>query len=56
MTAEGFVSLRHPSVGSNLIFLATGLPPSSPRRWPGRRGRACSSSSSSTTSTSSSSG
>jgi uncharacterized glyoxalase superfamily protein PhnB len=38
MTAEGFVSLRHPSVGSNLIFLATGLPTFKPTSIAGSAG------------------
>jgi len=36
MSAEGFVSLEHPTVGMNLIFLATGLPTFKPAEAAGR--------------------
>ena len=39
MSAEGFVSLRHPTVGTNLIFLATGLPTFKPAEVAGAAGQ-----------------
>ena len=39
MSAEGFVSLRHPTVGTNLIFLATGLPTVKPAEVAGAAGQ-----------------
>ncbi len=39
MAAEGFVSLQHPAVGSNLIFLATGLPTFKPKKIAGSAGQ-----------------
>ncbi|SKB08905.1 VOC family protein [Aeromicrobium choanae] len=38
MSAEGFVSLQHPDAGSNLIFLATGLPTFKPAEAAGSAG------------------
>jgi uncharacterized glyoxalase superfamily protein PhnB len=38
MAADGFVSLQHPSVGTNLIFLATGLATFKPREIAGSAG------------------
>lgn len=38
MAADGFVSLRHPSVGTNLIFLATGLATFTPQEIAGAAG------------------
>ena len=39
MSAEGFVSLRHPTVGTNLIFLATGLASFKPAEVAGAAGQ-----------------
>ena len=39
MAAEGFVSLRHPTVGTNLIFLATGLATFKPAEVAGAAGQ-----------------
>ena len=39
MSAEGFVSLRHPTVGTNLIFLATGLATFKPAEVAGAAGQ-----------------
>ena len=39
MSAEGFVSLRHPDVGTNLIFLATGLATFKPAEVAGSAGQ-----------------
>ena len=38
MSAEGFVSLAHPSAGANIIFLATGLPTFKPKQIAGPAG------------------
>ena len=38
MAADGFVSLRHPDGGSNLIFLRTGLPTFKPAHLAGAAG------------------
>ncbi len=39
MSAEGFVSLAHPSAGINIIFLATGLPTFKPASIAGAAGQ-----------------
>jgi len=39
MSADGFVSLAHPSAGVNLIFLATGLETFKPRHIAGSAGQ-----------------
>ncbi len=39
MSAEGFVSLAHPSAAVNVIFLATGLPTFKPARIAGPAGQ-----------------
>lgn len=39
MAAEGFVSLHHAAVGTNLIFLATGLDTFKPREVAGSAGQ-----------------
>ena len=39
MSADGFVSLTHPSAGVNIIFLATGLPTFKPRHIAGPAGQ-----------------
>lgn len=39
MAADGFVSLQHPTSGTNLIFLATGLPTFKPSEIAGPAGQ-----------------
>lgn len=39
MAAEGFVSLKHPAIGTNLIFLAAGLDTFKPARIAGPAGQ-----------------
>ncbi|NHB86103.1 glyoxalase [Tessaracoccus sp. HDW20] len=39
MQQEGFISLEHPTVGTNLIFLATGLPTFKPAEAAGAAGQ-----------------
>jgi uncharacterized glyoxalase superfamily protein PhnB len=39
MSADGFVSMRHPDAGVNIVFLATGLPTFKPSRIAGPAGQ-----------------